>query len=74
MSKPDDLPCFVVCEKPVAGGPETLTPGDDYFLEKDGKARYPMIGVLNVHARPRFSFVNSTVGLGIALDRAHRGK
>lgn len=68
----DGLPFFVVCEKPPESQmPAQLSPNDDLFM-LDGKARYPMIGVLNLRTHA-FSFTNRVIGFGIALDKAHQG-
>ena len=71
MDKDDGLPCFGVCEKP-ADDPETLDTHDDLFL-KDGKSRYPLIGVLHFYATP-FKFVHSSTQFGIMFDKKHQGK
>ena len=67
------LPFFAVCERPSPDAmPRALSTTDDLFLA-DGKARYPIIGLLII-LQPRFSFTNRVVHLGILLDEAHQGK
>ncbi|KAK5116063.1 hypothetical protein LTR85_009345 [Meristemomyces frigidus] len=72
MKNEGGMPCFVICEKPDEDlRPEILGVGDDMFMG-GGKARYPMVGLLNIRY-PTFSFTNRVTGLGIALDKEHQG-
>ncbi|KAK4547843.1 hypothetical protein LTR36_010562 [Oleoguttula mirabilis] len=57
MKNEGGQPCFVVCARPEDHlRPEKLAVGDDMFVA-DGKARYPMVGLLNIR-NPNFSATN----------------
>lgn len=66
------VPSFVLCLKPKQGGPEELGPDDDLFM-KDGKARYPMIGMLNLGGSPSMSYVNRVMAFGINFVKEYQG-
>lgn len=72
-SKQEQNPVFIICERPVDGeSPTASQPGDDYYI-KDGKARYPAVGLLSIGS-PDGMHVATRIGrLGIALDQAHQG-
>lgn len=72
QSRTDGMPSFVISLKPEKG-PETLGPDDDLFVD-DGKARYPMIGMLNLGGAPRMSFTNRAVRFGINFVEEHQGR
>lgn len=63
------LSFFMICEKPNDDArPECLGADDDYF-GKEGKARYPAIGIFNVGRDP---VSLRTARFGIALDKQHQ--
>jgi len=65
------LSFFMICEKPNDDArPECLGADDDYF-GKEGKARYPAIGIFNVGRDP---VSLRTARFGIALDKQHQNK
>ena len=70
--KEDKLPLFIICERPEDGDePATQEVDDDYFV-KDGKSRYPCIGMLHVGFDPGYSSFNRVAAFGIFLDKGHR--
>lgn len=71
QARTNGIPSFVICLKPEKG-PEQLGPDDDLFVDDDGKARFPMIGMLNFGS-PRMSYVNRVIQFGISFSREHQG-
>lgn len=71
-ARTDGVPSFVVCLKPEQG-PDHLGPNDDLFIQ-DGKARYPMIGMLNLGGSPRMSYVNRVMRFGVNFTKEHQGQ
>lgn len=73
-SKDSKLPFLIICDRPTEGeGPDSLTVEDDLFL-KDGKARYPAVGILNVGNAGEDNIATKVASLGIALSKDHQGK
>ncbi|KAF2161850.1 hypothetical protein M409DRAFT_27906 [Zasmidium cellare ATCC 36951] len=71
-ARTNGVPSFVICLKPEQGL-DSLGPDDDLFV-KDGKARYPMIGMLNLGGSPQMSYVNRVMRFGINFTKEHQGK
>lgn len=71
-NRTNGVPSFVISLKPEEG-PEQLGPDDDLFI-KDGKSRYPMIGMLNLGGSPSMSFVNRVMGFGINFTKDYQGR
>lgn len=68
-----ELPRFIIAERPPdADLPSKLEPTDDYFM-KDGKPRYPQIGVLAFNVLGALSVTNRECFLGIAFAKAYQG-
>ena len=67
------MPCFAICEMPEASeAPSSLAVDDNYFV-KDGKPRYPLIGLLSIGSPDELHYSTRIGRFGIALDRAHQG-
>ncbi len=73
VQKESKLPFFLVCEKPTPGtDPASLGKHEDLF-SKDGTARYPFFGILNMGSPDEMHFATRVVRWGIAFDRDHQG-
>lgn len=70
----DGLPALVICERPAETPQESLSGEDNLFVTKEGKSRYPAIGMLNFFAPEGFQFTDRVCKLGIMLEPKHRGR
>ncbi|KAK4507498.1 hypothetical protein PRZ48_001233 [Zasmidium cellare] len=73
-ARTNGVPSWVISLKPAKEeSPESLGPDDDLFI-KDGKVRYPMIGMLNLGGSPQMSYVNRIMRFGINFTKEHQDK
>jgi hypothetical protein len=71
-SRPGPQSFLVICEKPThEESPALLDQHDDYFV-KDGKARYPCVGLLNIGNPDGINPSTRIAHFGVALDRKHQ--
>lgn len=75
MAATRELPRFIIALRPDDDQdlPANLEANDDYFI-KDGKARYPQVGVLafNTHSGS-VSITNRDCFMGIAFSKEYQG-